>query len=300
MLAPSSQPTQQSLFAGEFPLEPKIVNVASVSQLSPFRYPGGKTWLVPEVRDWLSHTTVKPTEFIEVFAGGGIVGLTVAAERLAEHVTFIELDPDVASVWRTLLSDDAEWLAQRIVQFPLSVATAQELLAATPETTRDRAFQTLLKNRVNHGGILAPGTGLIKNGENGKGIASRWYPETLARRIRSIYSIRDRITFIEGDGLEVMRRNAGRTDVAYFIDPPYTAPGKRAGKRLYMFNEIDHDGLFDLAATVAGDFMMTYDNAESVRQMADRHGFITREVAMKNTHHAKMTELLIGPAQHVL
>lgn len=300
MFTPSSQPTQQSLFTGEFPPASKIVNVASVSQRSPFRYPGGKTWLVPEVRDWLLHNTVKPTEFIEIFAGGGIVGLTVAAERLAEHVTLVELDPDVASVWHTILSDDAEWLAQRIIQFPLSVASAQELLAITPETTRDRAFQTLLKNRVNHGGILAPGTGLIKNGENGKGIASRWYPETLARRIRSIYAIRDRITFIEGDGLEVMRRNAGRSDVTYFIDPPYTAPGKRAGKRLYMFNEIDHEGLFDLAASVAGDFMMTYDNTESVLQMAERCGFVTHVVAMKNTHHAKMTELLIGSAQHVL
>jgi len=300
VFTPLLQPVQQFLFVGEFPPRPKIVNVASVSQRSPFRYPGGKTWLVPEVRDWLVHKTVKPTEFIEIFAGGGIVGLTVAAEHLAEHVTLVELDPDVASVWRTLLSDDAEWLAQRIVQFPISVASAQELLAVTPRTTRDRAFLTLLKNRVNHGGILAAGTGLIKNGENGKGIASRWYPETLARRIRSIYAVRDRITFIEGDGLEVMRRNAGRADAVYFIDPPYTAPGKRAGKRLYTFNEIDHEGLFDLAATVTGDFMMTYDNAESVRQMAKQRGFVTHEVPMKNTHHAEMTELLIGPAQHVL
>ena len=300
MFTPSLRPTQHSLFVGEFPLGPKIVNVASVSQRSPFRYPGGKTWLVPEVRDWLLHKTVKPTEFIEIFAGGGIVGLTVAAECLAEHVTLVELDPDVASVWRTLLSDDAEWLAQRIVQFPISVASAQELLSVTPQTTRDRAFLTILKNRVNHGGILAPGTGLIKNGENGKGISSRWYPETLARRIRGIYAMRDRITFIEGDGLEVMRQNAARTDAVYFIDPPYTAPGKRAGKRLYAFNEIDHEGLFDLASTVSGDFMMTYDNAESVRQMADQRNFAIHEVPMKNTHHAKMTELLIGPAQHVL
>lgn len=147
---------------------------------------------------------------------------------------------------------------------------------------------------------MASGTGLIKNGENGKGISSRWYPETLARRIRGIYAIRDRITFIEGDGLEVMRRNAARTDAVYFIDPPYTAPGKRAGKRLYTFNEIDHEGLFDLAANVSGDFMMTYDNAESVRQMAGQRNFAIHEVPMKNTHHAKMTELLIGPAQHVL
>lgn len=133
------------------------------------------------------------------------------------------------------------------------MSSAQDLLAVTPKTTRDRAFLTILKNRVNHGGILAPGTGLIKNGEDGKGIASRWYPETLARRIRGIYAMRDRITFIEGDGLEVMRQNAARTDTVYFIDPPYTAPGKRAGKRLYVFNEIDHEGLFDLAATVPGD-----------------------------------------------
>jgi hypothetical protein len=39
---------------------------------------------------------------------------------------------------------------------------------------------------------------------------------------------------------------------------------------------------------------MTYDNAEEVRALADRHGFETKTVAMKNTHHAEMDELLIG------
>lgn len=300
MLSQSLQPAQQSLFTSEFQPKPKIVNVASVAQRSPFRYPGGKTWLVPEVRAWLQRKPIRPTEFIEIFAGGGISGLTVAAERLAEHVILVELDPDVASVWRTLLSDDADWLAQRIVQFPLCIESVKEFLSVMPETDRDRAFLTLLKNRVNHGGILAPGTGLVKTGENGKGIASRWYPETLARRIRNIYTMRDRITFVEGNGMEVMRQNAGRANVAYFIDPPYTAPGKRAGKRLYAFNEVDHEGLFDLAATVAGDFMMTYDNAASVCDMAKRRGFFMREISMKNTHHAKMTELLISPTQNVL
>jgi len=40
-----------------------------------------------------------------------------------------------------------------------------------------------VKNRVNRGGILAPGAGMIKQGEKGKGLKSRWYPETLKRRI---------------------------------------------------------------------------------------------------------------------
>lgn len=65
----------------------RIVNVASVKHRSPFRYPGGKTWLVPRVRRWLLSLPKRPSEFFEPFAGGAIVALTVAAERLADHVT---------------------------------------------------------------------------------------------------------------------------------------------------------------------------------------------------------------------
>ena len=44
-------------------------NVAQVRQLSPFRYPGGKTWLVPEVRKWLMSSKRTPSVFVEPFAG---------------------------------------------------------------------------------------------------------------------------------------------------------------------------------------------------------------------------------------
>lgn len=39
----------------QIPVSPiPVVNVATVPQRSPLRYPGGKTWLVPHVRAWLS------------------------------------------------------------------------------------------------------------------------------------------------------------------------------------------------------------------------------------------------------
>jgi DNA adenine methylase len=289
-------PIQESLFKEPTPAERrKIVNVASVKQLSPFRYPGGKTWLVPEVKLWLAQKDRKPEHFVELFAGGGIVGLTVAAEGLASHVTMIELDPDVSSVWQTLLSDDAEWLATRIRGFDLTYESVSAVLSSPQDTVRGKAFQTILKNRTVRGGILAPGSGLLKFGENGKGIASRWYPETLARRIRHLMPLRDRITFIEGDGLAYLEGHLDDKDTTFFIDPPYTAPGKSAGKRLYRFYEIDHEKLFDLCGSAAGDFMMTYDDADSVRDMAERRGFTLTQVPMKSTHHAEMYELLITP-----
>ena len=39
---------------------------------------------------------------------------------------------------------------------------------------------------------------------------------------------------------------------------------------------------------------MTYDNADEVKDLARKHGFQMRLIPMKNTHHAKMEELVIG------
>ena len=82
----------------DMPSKAEIVNVASVPQRSPFRYPGGKTWLVPKIKQWLRSLPWKPSLFVEPFAGGAIVGLNVAFENLAEKVLLIELDEQVAAV----------------------------------------------------------------------------------------------------------------------------------------------------------------------------------------------------------
>lgn len=277
-----------------FPQQDKIINVASVPHRSPFRYPGGKTWFVPRLRKWLSCLPAKPQEFIEPFAGGAIVGLTVAFEKLADHVTLVELDHQIAAVWQTILQGDGDWLADKIVSFDLTIEAVKAELEKTDLSVKEQAFQTILKNRVNRGGILAPGAGMVRHGENGKGIASRWYPETLSNRIRKIIKIRDRITFINGNALSIIEENLNRKDAVFFIDPPYTAGGKKAGNRLYTHFELDHESLFSLTSKVTGDFLMTYSNDRTVQSLAEKYGMASKEIAMKNTHHAKMTELLIG------
>lgn len=208
----------------------------------------------------------------------------------------VELDGDVAAVWQTMLSNNAKWLMNRIERFEVSLEAVQTELAKSVISIRQQAFNTILKNRTYHGGILAHGSGLIKNGENGKGIKSRWYAKTLRDRISNIWEIRDRFSFSQEDGVAVMARMASDPQAVFFIDPPYTAGGngKRAGRRLYNHNELDHEKLFDIAGSIAGDFLMTYDNDMEVVAMAKRRGFDTEVVPMKNTHHAEMVELLIG------
>jgi len=272
------------------------INVASVPQRSPFRYPGGKTWLIPYIRQWLNAFPQRPTTLVEPFAGGAIVGLTAAAESLADHVELIELDEDVAAVWQVLLQStaDAEWLAERIMCFELTLTNVTAVLTDIPNTTRERAFRTIIKNRVNRGGILATGAGLIKAGEAGKGLSSRWYPLTLQKRMIEIVKNQHKISFIQDDALQVLAQRTWLPTTAFFIDPPYTASKKGAGSRLYTHNELDHDKLFALVAQLPGQVLMTYDDSEAVRSLAAKYQFIWHPIVMKNTHHARKTELLIG------
>jgi DNA adenine methylase len=268
----------------------KPVNVASVPQRSPFRYPGGKTWLVPHIRDWMRSKKTKPSRLIEPFAGGGVVSLTAAFEGLARHVIFSEADDSVASVWRVVLNGQAEWLAKQILNFDLTLENVSSILKKNSPELREKAFQTILRNRVQRGGIMAAGAGLIKTGEGGRGLGSRWYPETLARRIREINQQKDRLTFVEGDGFALIEEHKADSDAAFYIDPPYTL----AARRLYKVWQIDHSRLFSAMAACKGDFLMSYDNTSEIVALAKKHGFDAKPVAMKSTHHAKMTELLIG------
>lgn len=268
----------------------KPVNVSSVPQRSPFRYPGGKTWLVPHLRRWLQSRKTPPARFVEPFAGGAAASLTSGFEHLARHVIFAEMDDGVAAVWRVVLNGQAKWLADQIRQFDLTLENVKQVLDETKGGIREEAFRTLLRNRVQRGGILAKGAGLVKTGEAGRGLNARWYPETLARRILEINEVKDKFTFVHGDGMALIREHLNDRDSVFYIDPPYMV----AARRLYTHWQIDHREIFRLMNKVKGDFLMSYDNTPEIQALAAEFHFDTRAVAMKNTHHAKMTELLIG------
>ncbi len=267
------------------------INVASVRHRSPFRYPGGKTWLVPHVRQWLWSLNPPIERFVEPFAGGAIVGLSALLDRFTRTITLIEKDTNVAAVWETISKGDALELASRIVSFNLTEKSVDELFNRDlhPADIVGRAFLTIIRNRVQRGGIMAPGAGVIKTGENGKGIRSRWYPETLKNRLVDLHQLHEQMQVECTDGIAYMRSNANK-DFVWFIDPPYTV----AGRRLYVHSLVDHAELFAATADLAGPFLMTYDDSEEIRELARKHGFAVGTVAMKNTHHAVMQELLIS------
>lgn len=261
--------------------------------LSVFRYPGGKSWLAPAVRSWLARTGY-PDVFVDLFAGGGSIALTVAAEHLAGRVVMIELDRAVAAVWRVLVDgsdQDVAVLTGRIAGFEMTTENVRALLDAPPAGLVEAAFTTIVRNRAQRGGIMAARAGLLNRGERDRGISSRWYPATLISRIEATRSFRHRIDFIHGDALELIGAYHG---AAMFADPPYSAGGKNAGARLYTHHRVDHDRLFALIHRHAGDALLTYDDNPDVRALAAAHGFDVGTAAMQTCHHRRVHELVIA------
>jgi len=282
---------QMTMFdLGEQSIKQSIINVASVPQRSPFRYPGGKTWLIPTVRQWLKQENKIVKELIEPFAGGGIVSLTAVFEKMAEQITMVEMDEEIAAVWEVILNEKNNWLAEKIYSYDLTHANVKAELENPNKELQDIAFCTILKNRVFHGGILAKGSGMIKNGENGKGIASRWYPKTLRNRILAINYVKDKIKFISGDAFKILEQSLNNSDAYFFIDPPYTI----AGKRLYTHFIIDHERLFKLTSQLKGKFMLTYDDTTEIRKLADKYHLQYTTIPMKTTLHFEKNEIIIS------
>ena len=277
----------------DFPVSPiPAVNVASVPQRSPLRYPGGKTWLIPHIRAWLTPLRPRPRVLLEPFCGGGTVTLTTACEGLVEQSLMAELDHDVAAFWHAALRQNSE-LCHLVSEFEPTREAVSALANRAPQSLLEHGFRTLVLNRTRRGGILAPGASLTKTGENNKGLTSRWYPDTLIRRLQNIKAHATQITFCEADGLELLKVVAEVPGAVAFIDPPYTAGGKRAGTRLYTHNQIDHRRLFKSLAETQVDFLMTYDRSREIADLITEYGFHAVEVVMKNTHHARISELVI-------
>jgi DNA adenine methylase len=251
---------------------------------------------VPHLKDWVAGLEHPVNTFVEPFAGGAMCGLSVASGKLAGLTVLGELDDEVAAVWSTIFhgSDaDFKWLSQRILNFVVTEENVREEIATASLETKRRAFRTIIKNRMQRAGIIADGAGLLKAGERGRGLLSRWYPETLVDRMNRIREFRSGVQFLHCDAFDLIAVHSRDKNAAFLIDPPYTAGGKNAGSRLYNHHQLDHDKLFKVMAAVAGSVMMTYDDSDEVKGLAAKYGFEVEYIPMRSSHHKAHSELMI-------
>lgn len=234
------------------------------TMVSPLRYPGGKSKIVGQI---LSHCNARKMDtFVEPFAGGASVGLSLLLAGKIKHLYLNDLDFGIFSLF-WLIKNQPNLLCDRIQNFVPSedeYRHAQELILSPNKALNmvEAGWNTLIVNRLAFSGICK--ANCMSNP------SARWNPITLCKRIRKISDVAEQIHLSNMDACEFIEQMYWRINTTILIDPPYYVKGKDLYNKYYV--EKDHEQLAFLLDTLyqgmpGADMILTYDYCKNIIEL---------------------------------
>lgn len=241
--------------------------------VSPLRYPGGKTKLIKHAYSRLNPG--KTRLFVEPFAGGASVGLSLLEAGAIEKLHLNDLDFGIYSLFSVIFSDPSPLLYRLNHIMPtrdMYFESQGRLLGEHKHRRKDiqqAAWDMLLVNRLSYSGIVKAHPLGGKEGPQ-EALLARWNPTTLSARIERLWPLRAFVSVTNRDALEVIEENYWNECATLFIDPPYVAKGPALYNKAYGYDDhIDLCVLLEsLYSTCPGaDVQLYYDNDNLVRDI---------------------------------
>lgn len=237
--------------------------------VSPLRYPGGKLKVVDYVKRLFEVNDLMDGTYIEPYAGGASVALTLLFSEYASKIKINDIDRSIFAFWHSVLNETGAlcrlvadtpvnmevWHAQREVQQHKQEAELLEL-----------GFSTFFLNRTNRSGILSGGVIGGKNQDGNFKIDARYNKEDLIERIESIAEYADRIELTSIDAVELIKSIKKPTEKTFcYLDPPYYVKGRD----LYLnyYNDDDHRAIAKAIKKYKGKWIISYDAVDFIREL---------------------------------
>lgn len=161
-----------------------------MKNLSPLRYPGGKSKLYDLMELLIINAGHKGGTYIEPFAGGAGIALKLLENKIVSRVVINDLDKGIYSFWRAILTENRRFI-QKIKETPVTVNEWEKqrniLLYQNKKYSFDLGFAIFFLNRTNRSGIIKGGMigGKAQNGI--WKIDARYNKNDLIKRIEKIY-----------------------------------------------------------------------------------------------------------------
>ena len=238
---------------------------------SPLRYPGGKSKISDLVNCCIKRTNRQDVVYVEPFAGGAGVALTLLLEDQVSEIVINDYDKAIYAFWRTLV-DHPQQLIEFIQTVPLTIEEwkkqKQILLENNNKFSVELGCAAFFLNRTNRSGILRAGPigGYEQTGKYK--LDARFNRITLVQRVQAIAAKRSKIHVYNKEIRSFIQRVIPLYEDRAFVyfDPPYY----NNGQRLYnnFFSHEDHkiiaQHIFDY---VKCSWIMTYDDVPELRQI---------------------------------
>jgi DNA adenine methylase len=237
---------------------------------SPLRYPGGKAKLANFLKLLMLRNRLIGAEYVEPYAGGASVALSLLFEEYASHVHINDLNRSVYAFWRCVL-DHTEALCELITRarFEVDEWDKQRAVQADPNADElDLAFSTFFLNRTSRSGIIS-GSGII-GGRSQSGewkMDARFNSRDLLRRIRRIGRFRSRITATRRDAKDYLQEDlpAIGQNCFVYLDPPYYVKGSHLYETFYEHQH--HVEISQLVRELQVPWVVSYDSAPEIRRL---------------------------------
>ncbi len=237
--------------------------------VSPLRYPGGKLKVVDYVKRLFEENNLMDGTYIEPYAGGASVALTLLFSEYAGRIKINDIDRSIYAFWHSVLNETDNlcrlvhdtpinmdvWHAQRQVQLRKQEAELLEL-----------GFSTFFLNRTNRSGILSGGVIGGKEQTGNFKIDARFNKDNLIERIESIAEYADRIELTKMDAVELIKSIKNPSDKTFcYLDPPYYVKGRD----LYLnyYNDDDHKAIAKAIKKYKGKWIISYDAVDFIREL---------------------------------
>lgn len=235
---------------------------------SPLRYPGGKAKLVPFFKKLIEENDLKGTTYIEPFAGGANVALSLLIDGYVSNIIINDIDKSIYAFWKNILTHTNEFI-EKIQSCSLTIKEwkKQKKILENPENFSEieRAFALFFLNRTNFSGVIHAGPigGLAQTGKYK--LNARFNKKNLIQKIQQIAAYKENITVICKDALDVIEMAKNMSNCLIYLDPPYYVQGKR----LYMnfYNHANHSILANRVRELKNPLVITYDNVDAIKEL---------------------------------
>lgn len=286
-----------SIDLGDFP------KLRTVEYLSPFRYPGGKSFLTGYLASVARRLPdSKDAHYLEPYCGGAGAALGLLAQNAVTKVHINDGDIRVYSAWRAILHENERFIRE-LDSRPVTIDTWHDCreIVSTPSDkySFDLGFATFFINRTSRAGIVlgsGPIGGYAQSG-NWK-IDARYYRDTIRKRLEWVGANAQKIELSNEDGIDFLKRKSEElfsVPTLYLIDPPYV----KAGGRLYLnaMTELKHRELAKfLKAGHCKNWVLTYDDHPLVRELYGECNMRKLHVNYSLRRTRKEAELMVESA----
>ena len=267
-----------------------------MANYSPLRYPGGKSRLADFVSLSIEKAGISGCTYIEPFAGGAGVGLSLLLKGKVGHIVINDYDKAVYSFWRAV-KEEPNALVRKIEETPITIQewnTQREIFRNSRSYSLDLAFATLFLNRTNRSGILSAGPigGYAQDGDWKLDV--RFDKEAIIGKIVSIAKLKSQITVYNKDIISFLRRyaNKSKTPRFFYFDPPYYNKGQQLYKN--FFTHDDHKKIRnEITTRIMDPWIITYDDVSEISSLYSAYYMRKFDLTYSAANKGKASEIMI-------